>query len=294
MAFANVILRSNPTGEYGDGDILCAINRRMIMSKHAEHLCFRRGLDRRLLELTNHGLLAMGGVGRAMLETVKEFRFNRVGKNAFTITRLADMTVTDILPGDGSLYHNPLKDKWLTMNLKIFLNRRLKVLRAPGGNGLPIFGVPGAEFWYGGKTDTTRAKVALVWDAIEAKTGKLRGTSEFRRMPGIEHGTLRNNTVIEVDDFSDAAVDKLMEPLYDPATLGDPDIRPVVVAARRHRIRWQEALGMTAEEIQRAKNPADSFDHRVIRNHGATLLRDAMRRKRYQDTEIAVPGDILD
>ena len=317
MAFANVILRTNPTDKYGGGDHMHVYNWKAILAKNAEHICFRRRPDRRFAGLTTDGLLPSNGIAMVAFESTREYRFNRVGVISFTITKLSTGEVSDVFQGvseirlvDGKRksfgvpFENPFTGKSEFMDLKLFMNRRMTSLQAKNATGLPVFGQKGFEFWYGGGTDVSSAAISRVWDGIEERTPHIRTQSKFRRMPGIENLSLSNNTVIEIDNIPDRAVVKLEEPLYDPATVGPGGIQlvdengdvvlPVMIKARRHRTRFEDALGMTAEEIARAKNKQDYFDHRTLRNHSSLLFRGAMRRKRMNDSEIEVPGDILD
>jgi hypothetical protein len=303
MSFSNVIFRTNPTSKYDSGDHMHIFNRRLILCKHAEHLCFSRAGNRKFQEMTADGLLDASGLGQGMMEKTRQYRYDRVSKNEFTVTRLSDNTTSAVLPGDGTVYQNPFTSRDEVMNLELFLNRRLKVLREDSASGLPIFGLPGSEFWYGGKTDTSDTAVSNVWDEIEVRSANVRTDTAFRQMPGINNLDLANNCVIELPDVPDHILVKIEEHLYDPATVGpdnetivdgngDP-IEPIVIRPRRHRLLWEDMLGINATDIARMKDKGDYFDYRSVKSFNLVEIRDAIRRKRYQDTEITVSADFF-
>jgi hypothetical protein len=94
---------------------------------------------------TAEGLRPNDSLLRKYHEAVRQFRYERVGRNeANRITIATDETV--LVPGDWGSF--------------------LAVLLARSNHC--IFGSPGAEVWYGGRTEQTHAAQDRVWAEIEA------------------------------------------------------------------------------------------------------------------------------
>lgn len=150
---------------YQDGDILAAFNSRFIRCVHAQHIC--------------HVKNAGGGIGalrdnvhvaRDWFEHTHQYRFERVSRTEIKRITLADMSevLIDGTPKriDGKMQHT---------DVALYVAGRLAHERHK------IFGSPGREVWYGGRTDVSNAKLTLVWNTIETKT--VNREIDFRRWP---------------------------------------------------------------------------------------------------------------
>ena len=184
-------------------------------------------------------------VARAWFEATHQYRFERISKTEMKRIRLSDMSeeIFNATPRqvDGKMQH---------ANVELYISRRL----AHGRH--KIFGTPGAEVWYGGRTDVSNAKLDLVWTAIEAKTAHLE--ADFPRWPA-GNRDLISHLFITVDDFSEKEASDLVSPELD---LTDPD-NPITVKKRSRHMDWRDEI--------------DSGEHAAIEDKNTSVdLRETM------------------
>lgn len=106
-----------------------------------------------------------------------------------------------------------------------------------------IFGVSGAESWYGGREDRSDTRLDAVWSAIETKTPRRENELAFRHWP-FGGQDLVSHLAITTNDFDDARRQELESEVVDNT---DPE-NPVIVERRANRIDWQNVLNLTAKE----------------------------------------------
>lgn len=240
---AELALKIGDTDTYKDGDILCAFNSRRIRCTHAQHIC--------------HPKLAGGGVGahrddahvaRDWFEATAQYRFERVSTKEVKRVTLATMdeVIIDSTPRlvDG---------KMQAMDVNQYVARRLAHDRHR------IFGSPGAEVWYGGRTDVSNTALNKVWTAIETKTPERE--SSYTRWPAGRQD-LKEHLFIAVDDFDDKEAETLVEP--DTEVTGqDPDGADIIVThqKRKRKVDWQ-AVPQFSLSAGNVTNPTLTVDVR--------------------------------
>lgn len=184
---------ADPATAYEDGDLLCAFSTRRIKAVHAEMICHpvKEGF-------TSDGLRAADSLGRFLLERVHEYRYDRVSATAITCTRLATSEV-EVLSATPNA-------KGEHIHVEEYVRRQVAHARHR------VFGVPGAEFWFGGTTTWNDAKLTEIWAAIEARTGLLE--INHRKWPLTPH-ELREFGAVPTDDFTEPTATDLVAPLLD-------------------------------------------------------------------------------
>lgn len=181
---AELYLKVNPDANLPgvqDGDVLFAPNDIRIKFVHADGICNVRHFG-----FNANGLRDANTLPDHMKKNTCEFKFQRVSNKEIKRITLADMSeeiLSDVPNAKGEAIDVPL-----------FIQRRLNHARHA------IFGTPGAEYWYGGKTTITDATVDPVWTEITAQTGKLE--SDHRLWP-MSRGEGTHLLAIRVTDFSD-------------------------------------------------------------------------------------------
>lgn len=282
----NLVLRTGPSS-YESGDIILALNHRAILCRHAEEICYEREEKNKRLILNNEGFVASDSKLKDFFETLYEYKYERVGRREFIITRLSDGATSLVLPGDGTLFNNPFSGNTESILLVEFLQRRLNTLREPNSAGLPIFGEDGNEFWFGGDIDTSTEKIERVWDAIESKSDKLR--SDHSHWPSCPEDH-RGNLFIAVEDIPDKAAVRLELPLYDYTDKENP----VIFKKREHKVDWIAELGLTGREIEKALDPNDLFDLREEKLVVKEEAINAIYVKSIEGIESKATVDVLD
>ncbi len=214
---AELALKVGKGANYKDGDILCAFNSRRIRCTHAQHIC--------------HVKQAGGGVGvlrdnahvaRDWFEHTAQYRFERVSR--MEIKRITIATLDEVIFSnkpievDGKMQH---------MDVPLYIAYRLT------HNRHKIFGTPGAEVWYGGRTDVSNTKMSLVWNAIEMKTA-FREVN-FMLWPA-SHKDLISHLFVTTNDFDEDTANDLVKAQWD---IMDPDA-PFRIHKRRRYIDWHD------------------------------------------------------
>ena len=187
------------SGSYDDGDIMSAVTYRQVRSERAEGLCNKkikvngvRNFDR----LNANGLFDAGDVLEDWFEATAEFKFERLSASEGRITRLSDMNSIEFTSNQPFQQHD---GRTVQMDLDLYLKRRKATLAGPGGRGKPIFGTPGNEYWYGGKSSREHANLDVAWQAIENKLQ----VSEADVADMAVFSDYRKRLVISVSDMSD-------------------------------------------------------------------------------------------
>jgi hypothetical protein len=135
-------------GTYKDGDILCAFNSRRIRCTHAQHICHIKNAG-----FTAEGLRPNDCLAEKMLQRTRQFRCQRVSRTVVERLNLLTMEV-ETLSGTPNA-------KGEYMHVPTFVEHRLAHPRHD------LFGSPGREVWYGGRTYYGNDKMTLVWNDIE-------------------------------------------------------------------------------------------------------------------------------
>ena len=234
-----------PDPAYQDGDILCAFNERRMLCCHAEMICHPR-----LAALTRDGLRDNGSLARTMLDTVCQYRFERLSRD--------EIERVDLVTGDRERFGRTPNERGEQMDVDQFVKRRLR------HDAHRIFGVPGREVWYGGTIDWSPPKVAAVWDAIEVRSALRR--VDHRHWPFTRQERL-SFLPIKTDDFNDDVSNTLIAQEIDETY---PE-NPVLVRKRRNRVDWESltaTLGLSRDDVL---DPTRETDGRSV-----TLTRTAV------------------
>ncbi len=235
---AELVLKTNPTDKYAEGDILAAFNRRRTRCVHAEHLC-----DVRKAGFNADGLRPVGGLAHDFRSIVHEFTFRVVSEK--TIERVNNWTGEIDVFGPESI------------DIAEYLKRRR---RDPNHW---IFGAIGSEIWHGGRIDFTHPKLDDVWDRITHHTGRLESEPEFEFWP-MGRLDIRQHLAVRVKEMDDTEAEALIAPLIERDKDGNPVLydvdgkvsefgTPKVLAKREHSIDWKAeflpSLGVTEAQV---------------------------------------------
>lgn len=223
-----------PDPAYQDGDILFAPNERRMLCCHAEHICHPK-----LAARTRDGLRDNNSLARTMLDTVCQYRFERLSH--YEVERV------NLVTGERELFSDKPNERGEQIAVPEFVARRLKY------DAHRIFGVPGREVWHGGTVDWSLPKVSAVWDAIEVRSA-LR-MANHRHWPFTRQERL-SFLPVKTDDFTDAVAETLVASEVDET---DPE-NPVLVRKRRHRVDWEAllgSLGLSREDVRDRSRETD-------------------------------------
>jgi hypothetical protein len=198
-------------GSYEDGDIMSAVPWRRVRQERAEGLCFAKTIidgKRRIARLNSNGNYDPGDILEDWFEATAEFKFEKISSTQGRITRLSDSNEIVFTNDEPFTQHN---GKTVHLDIDRFINRRKKALAADGGAGRPIFGTPGSEYYYGGRTTASHDTLNSVWQAIETKTAYLESV-ECDRAHFSDH---RKRLIIAVNDLTDEEAGLLTQPKID-------------------------------------------------------------------------------
>ncbi len=226
---AELALKVGDNSTYKDGDILCAFNRRRIGCAHMQHICHHRKYP-----LVN-GLRAVGTLAQYMKEAISQYRFERI--SASTVKRV------EISGGKEEEFSATPNGEGHYIHVAEFVERRL------ASPNHALFGSPGREIWYGGRTDMSAAKVDGVWAEIESTTAKRRVDYPLWPAGGDD---LKMHLFLTVDEFDDAEAERLVGPLG----IGGS------AKKRKYHIDWEAELSLTAKEKDDIRNVGTSVDVR--------------------------------
>lgn len=228
---AEILLKIQPGAGYEDGDILCAFNRRRTRQCHAERIChpWKNGIGK-------SGLRPSNGPAEAMLAAVSQYRFDRVSQ--YEVLR------TDLITGEQELFSKTPNKRGEAIDVEQWVARRLREKAPDGGPKASVFGEPGRERWYGGRTDTSDAVLDKVWQSVAEKTGRLESEDEFQLWP-MGRLDIRRHLAVRTTDFSDEEAELLVQPLIELDGKGEPvlvDDQPKQLAKRRINCYWRAEL----------------------------------------------------
>jgi hypothetical protein len=227
---------TTPTND--DGDILDAFSSRRIKAVHAQHAC------NAVVETDGSGLRIRGTLAELILQETRQYKFIRSGS---VITRVNRLT-------------SESEDVSDQIKIALFLERRLS------NPNHRIFGTPGNEVWYGGRTAYDAVTLDRVWAEIEKRT-ELR-EADHRQWP-CGRQDLREHLIIPVDDFDDSTAEELKSPLIrltgktNPDT-GEPETERL--KRRKHRVDWTADLGLDLEERELVLNKTITVDLRTVKS----------------------------
>jgi hypothetical protein len=229
---AELLLKIGDGANYEDGDILCAFNDRRIQLVHAEHIC-RVG---KAGTQNGNRLRPNDSLTRMFLEKTRQYRFERISR--------AEVKRVTIATGQQATFGPMAAAGGEHMHVQEHVDRLLRHPRHA------VFGEPGREIWYGGRTRHTHDALDAIWSEIEERTEYRR--ADHRRWPAGEQD-LVSHLLITVDDFSDADAAELVAPLDAPGRK----------AKRRHWVSWQ-ALQALEGQVPRIESRRARVDVRDV------------------------------
>lgn len=221
---AEVLLKvhtDNPNS-YNDGDIVCAFNDNSIKRVFSELITNPHRWDK-----NGDGYLDEGSLPYKMFKKRNQYRFERRGIE----------TVVRILNEDESE-----EDVSSQMAVREFIAKRRVAWLGPGQRGLPLFGTPGYEIWFGGNTKTEEAVINSVWDDIENDTPNHRDNHIYWPLTPNELG---NFLGLATDNFTDEESGELTSPEIDDS---DPE-NPVTVFKRKKKVEWRDVPEISGDSV---------------------------------------------
>ena len=190
---AEIILKIGSSELWDDGDVVEAVNDRITSSTHIQILADPRK------EGFNSSGLRPDSLGKAYSDCMYQYRFERVSK---TEAIRIELDNTGAAIADSDELFGPE-----SINVEEFVFRRY---RNPKHR---LFGVRGAEIWYGGQFSSDLDAIDNAWTKIESYTDKTRTQDEFKYFP---LGTLdkKHFLAVPMEDFVDEALAEKKEPLW--------------------------------------------------------------------------------
>ena len=222
--YLSLIVGDHPT--YEDGDIFAACNWRRCRHIGAEGICHARVNGKKL----GGQLSESAPLLQLWYEQTHQYRFERI---SHTEMRRIDLWthVEEVLSGKPN-------EKGESTDVPQYLSRRLE------SGKLPLFGLEGAEVWYGGRKNVSHDALDVIWATIEKQTP--RREVEFARSPFGDH---RKYLVLAVNDFTDEEWGELESPMIDDS---DPE-NPVTVKKRKHQVAWRVLAGVVEADVLNRK-----------------------------------------
>jgi len=248
---AEIILNIDSVGkrgglQYGDGDIITAVNDRHILSSQTQRICHVKKMTRE-----SSGLLPMTSLAWHYQLNTYKYKFTRVSKTEVRRDELGTL--------NSEVFSKRPNAKGEQMDVKLYIQRRLQHPRNR------IFGTKGAEIWFGGRTDSSQIKLDLVWDEIEIRTSLLRVNHKALIVPIHE---LKKRLYLKCVDFTDTEASVLTESEYDET---DPD-NPVLVNKRKNYVDFDLVTEL-------ASKTTEIYDKRVVVNVRSLKLFDTTKIK---------------
>jgi len=243
---AEIMLKIGDEAGFLDGDPIHAFNDRKILWTNANVICHHRRAG-----FNQHGLRPLASAAEEYAKLTSEYRFERVSTKEILRTRMAtnEQDVFSDVPRivDGRSQH-------------IFVQEYVDYATKRATHR--IFGLPGAEVWYGGSIRIDVGKVDQMWQMIETKTPKRKADHKLWPAGGLD---LQHHFMFHVEDFDDAAADSLTEPEFGPVTKirnGIPKTKRMAVKQRKNNSRWEESLGMSGPTVDDIKNKNKRVDRK--------------------------------
>jgi hypothetical protein len=204
---AELTLFIGPHSSFDDGDVIEAANSLSIGWTWANGICKRSTAG-----FNSDGLRHIGGLLDAYQVATCQFRCERISRTEYRKTRTSD--------NSSQVIERPN------------LQRRMKRQRQHGLH--LIFGTPGTEVWYSGRTRRNAEALAEVWDAIELHT-PIRRTDELFQRPRSNAHKLKRHLLLTVPDFDEDRRIGFVESLY----AGDDE---TVLKRRKRWLQWKSLV----------------------------------------------------
>ena len=195
---------------YEDGDILSAVPWRKVRQERAESLCFAKMIiegNRKVARLVD-GIYPAGDIAEDYLSASCEFKYERLNPTQNRVTRLSDNNEIVFENNVPFVQHD---GKIVYMDMDLFIKRRKTVLNGLGGNGFPIFGTNGNEYYFAGRTEPSNVILDTIWAAIESKTEFL----ESVECDKAHFSNYKKRLVICVNDMTDEEASLIVSPKED-------------------------------------------------------------------------------
>ena len=223
-----IYIGADPSGSFEDGDILHAMNDLRILDVHAQHI-----VHPKLAARNKDTLISTDSLTAFYLERTKQYKMERISTDG--------VRRTNLLTGATDFINNTANGNGERMDVPVYIERRLRSPRHQ------IFGVKGAEVWYGGRSSCTLPEVNNVWTEIEAKTSF--NKADHREWPFTPREK-NKYLLFKVNDFDNTERGELESSL--PGT------------TRKHNVDWRNDLGLTAEQKTTIETKSGSLDFRSL------------------------------
>ena len=229
-----VLIRTHTTGPDPlgqDGDIVVACSERRIKCVHAEHICHFKNFG------FNPNGLRPYSLTQQFLERTREFKFERVTP--------AEVLKTPLRSGS-----QPYIVGWRPNKQGEAMDVRQYVARRLNHPQHLMFGTPGHEVWYGGRTFVEDADLNLVWqDIFEALSLR---EEDHRQWPwsDIEKSHF---LALKTDFLNDVEAEEFIQPEREQSgtdELGNPVYH--IIQKRKNYIHWQglPLLGHSEQNVK--------------------------------------------
>lgn len=230
LGTGQMLLATRDTASFKDGDIIHAFSKRQIRDVYAADICS--------VQYAGHnsdGLRIPGSLPDVYQSNTYKYRFDR----------LSDTQVlrTEIESGAEAT---------------LDMDARHYVWRATQNPNHRIFGVTGAEYWYGGPQYASWEALDVVWQAIEDQTAFKDLGQEFPFTTAETSKYLPTS----YNDMTDEKVAEYTAPLLDET---DPD-NPVVLEQRKHYIDWRSLRYVDEAAVEDPNIPTDERGFKHVHN----------------------------
>jgi len=207
---AELMLKIGEGSNYEDGDVLHAFNRRRIGLVHAEHIGnITKAGGGKLVHRT------YDSIARRLQNATYQYEFKRVSTNF--------VKRTNLWTGESKIIGKKVDEDGNAMDVPLFVKRRLNHKRHR------IFGSPGKEIWFGGKSKLDATTVDSLWDQIEEHTPNLRKDHELWPVGNLD---CKNHLQIKIDDFDEKTASLLQSSISDE--------KGRILHKRAHNVIWKE------------------------------------------------------
>jgi len=237
---AELVLKVGNSKVYEDGDVVDAFNRRRTRCVHAEGICHVK-----LVEKQSNGRRVANSLAEMFRQQTYQYRFERVSLKA--VKRINQWTLDEDVFSDVSV-------KGEYIHVQNFVNRGLR------HDCHVIFGEPGAEIWYGGKTKVDSVAMDAVWAEIEQRTA-IREMDYVLWPCGL--CDLKEHFFVSVNEFDDMTLEDFKAPLLDITQLTS-DGQPTRVKKRKNNINWRKDLGISSRTIMDIEDLSKPIDKRGV------------------------------
>ncbi len=228
-----------PDPRYQDGDIVCAWNGRMISQRHLSIIADPRLLAPGHRPVDSHCF--------DYYETLCMYKFERVSPTEMLRTNLHNLAEVPELLG-------PIPNaKGEQVKMGLYLAHQLK------SRHHKIFGVAGAEIWFGGvRKQKDPVRLDAIWAKVEARSGLLKADHLEFPVTDMEK---RHFLPISIVEFSDAEMAEFLgSDIEDVVEDGEEFTRPFQI--RFSNVDWENLNGMNPGRRAQVRDGGRSADHR--------------------------------